>query len=95
MSLRLVPEEPDGPLTREDANGVFQEHWHGAREAYTQILLMAGSLGYPLCAMQGSVDRGRVRSAAYSAGKIVEHANRLAADLAECAAVFERVEKGE
>ncbi len=92
MSLRLVPEDPDGPLTREDADGVFQEHWYGAREAYAQILLMAGSLGHPLCVMQGPVGRERVRSAAYSADKIVEHANQLATQLAACAAVFERVE---
>lgn len=93
--LSLVPPDPDGPMSFDEANEEFRERWTGAREAYADLMQAAGALAHPLYIQTGSVPPARIIDAAYQAERVAEAARELAAQLAAAQDVANRANKRE
>lgn len=91
--LSLVPGPDEPPLTPEDANLEFVARWAAARKAYADLLRVAGGLSHPLFIQTGPVRHARIRTAQWEADHLVRHAQSIAAELAEIAALWDRVEE--
>lgn len=93
MPLSLVPDDPDGPLSLDEANEEFRVRWTGAREAYADLMQAAGSLAHPLYVQTGSVPASRIDNAAYQAERVAAAALQLAAELAAAKDLSDRVNR--
>ena len=84
IHLRVVDDEALGPITHDEANTEFQQHWQAARKAYSELLTQAGSLAVPLLIADGPITRGRIHATQYPAERIAEHARAITHHLAIC-----------